>query len=119
MHACLPGLSPLGFLLIAFAFWVSVRLYRTGCLPFCVPPALGGFCPQRPALASDLPPSLCLMPGIRSEASPSHVYLVCTWSPHVAIEIHGAPIVFGDHDSLDAVGLCLLACPATTRLRSA
>ena len=53
------------------------------------------------------------------QAPPSYVYLVDTRSLHVASETRSAPIVFGDHDSCDAVGLCLLACPVTTRLRSA
>ena len=46
MPACLPVLFPRGLLLIAFAFWVSARLYRTGCLPFCVLAALGGLVPS-------------------------------------------------------------------------
>ena len=65
--ARLPALSPLGFLLFAFAFWVSVWLYRTGCLPSaCLLPS--AVWSPAPCLASDLPPSLCLMLGIRSEA---------------------------------------------------
>ena len=43
--ACRPVLFPRGLPLIAFAFWVSARLFRTGCLPFCVLAALGGFVP--------------------------------------------------------------------------
>ena len=53
--ARLPALSPLGFLLFAFAFWVSAWLYRSGCLPFCVPAALGGFVPS--ALPGLRPPA--------------------------------------------------------------
>ena len=57
--------------------------------------------------------------ALHGTAPLSYVYLVDTRSLHVATETRGAPIVFGDHDSCDAVGLCLLACPVTTRLRSA
>ena len=46
MPARMPALSPLGFLLFAFAFWVSAWLYRTGCLLFCVLVAFGGFVPS-------------------------------------------------------------------------
>ena len=46
MPDCLPALPLLGFLSVAFAFWVCSRLYRTGCLLFCVLVALGGFVPS-------------------------------------------------------------------------
>ena len=69
--ACLPALPLLGVLLIAFAFLVFARLYRTGCLPFCVLVcALGGFAPG--ALTGlGPPPPLCLILGTRSEADNS------------------------------------------------
>ena len=56
--ACLPALPLLGVILIAFAFLVFVRLYRTGCLPFCLLAALGGFAPG--AIAGLGPPASSL-----------------------------------------------------------
>ena len=53
--ACLPVLFLRGLPLIAFAFWVSARLFRTGFLPFSVLAALGGFVP-------------CALPGLRPPA---------------------------------------------------
>ena len=58
--ACLPALPLLGVLLIAFAFLLFARLFRTGCLPFCMLAALDGFAPG--ALAGLGPPAFSV-PG--------------------------------------------------------
>ena len=61
--ACLPARPPYPrsvFLLIAFTFRVSAWLYRTGCLPFCVLVALGGF---DPSALTGLGPPASSMPG--------------------------------------------------------